>query len=185
MKRRVFTIFAALSLLLCVATTVLWVRSYYIGDSFERRELDTEWSIDITPGHISICRGNDPARIFDRGDTANWRHRGSSPGGQIWWRRSLAGRGVSALGLVYCWSHPHPAVTGFRLIAMPFWFICLTLAALAAWAIRSTWLQRRLQRRLRLGLCPTCGYDLRASKERCPECGQPVISAPHKGKALV
>jgi hypothetical protein len=32
----------------------------------------------------------------------------------------------------------------------------------------------RRQRRIAAGLCPRCGYDLRASEGRCPECGTEI-----------
>jgi hypothetical protein len=50
-------------------------------------------------------------------------------------------------------------------LIVPFWFVALVLVAVLAMLFR---LRRP---RPAPGLCATCGYDLRASPQRCPECG--------------
>jgi hypothetical protein len=60
-------------------------------------------------------------------------------------------------------------------IAAPFWFIFLLFLMPPLTLLRISMRQRY---RMRFGLCVTCGYDLRASKERCPECGTPIPGKP-------
>jgi hypothetical protein len=55
------------------------------------------------------------------------------------------------------------------------WLELLAYSALPAWWVTdrlATGARRRLvATRTRRGLCVSCGYDLRCSKSKCPECG--------------
>ena len=59
-----------------------------------------------------------------------------------------------------------------RYLGCPYWFIMLLTAILPA-ARLAGWRRRRRARRLRMrpSLCQHCGYDCRATPDRCPECG--------------
>ncbi len=52
----------------------------------------------------------------------------------------------------------------FSPVGIPFWFIAPMIATLF-------YLFTRRQKRHKPGYCRTCGYDLRATRDRCPECG--------------
>ncbi len=54
-------------------------------------------------------------------------------------------------------------------LELPLWIPTLVFGSLFC-ACRPLTFHRRRKRK-KLGLCVKCGYDLRASKDRCPECG--------------
>jgi hypothetical protein len=61
-------------------------------------------------------------------------------------------------------------------IVLPYWALVLAAGSAVAWSLYR--LRRRLDRE-RSGAvpCVSCGYDLRATPVRCPECGQVPTAA--------
>ncbi len=167
-RRRLCNVAAALSLGLCVATAALWVRSYRASDLVHF----------TTPGrwfYVNACRGT-----FTAGTWLKAEHNPSSlsPGWQglpvksIEWINPNDERKPRRLwrfaGFAYVEPGPGGRLISHRKVYGPLWSFCIGWSILpAVWV----WRWRSKAGRLQTGLCPTCGYDLRATPERCPECG--------------
>ena len=72
---------------------------------------------------------------------------------------SLIGLLISLAAWGAVWAMPYVTLTLLSLIGL-----------LSLFGIFYLPMHRRRERK-KLGLCVSCGYDLRGSKERCPECG--------------
>ena len=66
-----------------------------------------------------------------------------------------------------------------RIWGVPHWFVAALFMLPLIWMAYGWW-RTRAERRVARGLCGNCGYDMRASPERCPECGA-TRSAPLAG----
>jgi hypothetical protein len=189
-KRRLFNMLAAASLLLCIGTTALWIRSTWTLDSVEWTRVGARHSHFATAKRLELgtaYRGGlylawaSAPTIYSDGASVG----GSSPGLTFQYTHKPTAR-ISPID----WSDPmfahidRLAVAGFHygdlgttsfgrnfIVNLPLWFPTLITLVLPA----TLWLSRlRRSRRANRLLCPACGYDLRATPERCPECGLPV-----------
>lgn len=75
----------------------------------------------------------------------------------------------SALGFILLWVLGALALSMFGPI-----FAALATVGVCGTAAYFSLQQSRREARVAAGMCPKCGYDLRASNDRCPECGTPV-----------
>ena len=175
-RRRLLNLLTALSLLLCVAVCVLWVRSYRTYDFvllYESRAPSGEafgWA--YSSGGKLILHWETIGGDSRRKKLPMWSAVRASKNGGVASRWSKVDSARHAIGF-WLVSERHrysglPPVQS-RYLAVPYWFLAAATAAPpVGWIIRKT----RTRRRLATTRCLNCGYDLRATPARCPECGK-------------
>jgi hypothetical protein len=173
MKRRLFNIVSAFSLVLAVALAAMWVRSYWWWDVVIKPTGYSLSGVALEDGEISLTIDREWTPSLGK---HNWifhtRHTYSfrQPYSNLWrfelQTLHLTGdvRGINFGGPI---TYGGPA--DFYVV-FPVWLPLLLVCIMPAFWWRKHRKFRRIER-VRLRLCPTCGYDVRGSAGKCPECG--------------
>jgi hypothetical protein len=166
MTRQLLNVLTALSLLVCAAVLVLWVRSYGTTDRFDYQATTKLYSVLIHMGTFQVAQVDRDSGSVSVGF---YHHGASVRASATWWNdwhKPVTTRGMFHFGLV--------RGTYYRVLILPLW---IALAAAAVPPILRVRLKLRSHARERLGLCSTCGYDLTGNISGvCPECG--YVAAP-------
>jgi hypothetical protein len=84
--------------------------------------------------------------------------------------------------LGFGWGLEDAVARGGWEVVVPYWFLVIAFATPPiCWLVRAI----RRSRRPALGFCANCGYDLRATPHRCPECGAACKAANPAGESPV
>jgi hypothetical protein len=192
MRRRILTILArrirelatVVALICLIATCITWVRSYFVRDyvivawyGLGQRACRHQTLLATGRGGIALQdqtwlgvaqQLNEPRfhaeRRYDR-NVYYWVPRDAPC--SFW---NSLGFGLERV------SGPGGSPAAWTLI-VPCWAITPIAMLASLFGVRLIIRRRRRDRRLRLGLCPECGYDLRSSPYRCPECGAVIVPA--------
>ena len=180
LRRWLFNLLASLSLLLCICTSILWARSYnilyilsrdqdyhqYTGGWSETFRLDqgrVMFLVSLIPDAQRTQSYTPPPAKWTLYREPYWyAFRQNNRYSKFAWRFWYYGRTT----------RPSPAgfgPAGYWSIGLNLALISLAFAILPAFA-RIRYLRAKYFTR-RPGLCNKCGYDLRATPDRCPECG--------------
>jgi hypothetical protein len=196
LRRWLFNGTPAASLVFCLATTGMWVRSYWRfdlllwtqGDAAGSDYVLLKLSISSIRGgctfYIQHNNAKGEASVNDLKNYFTWHPRGfelSSDAVQTLdtmnsaWRMTYRFMPTSPSPFGFQAAANHGLYRGnyywYGAFAVPYWLPVIVFALLPfLWLLRQAlkWGKRNP------AACVVCGYDLRATPDRCPECGKTV-----------
>jgi hypothetical protein len=178
-RRQLFNFAAtAASLVLGVASVALWARSYQVYDYVEwswptRGEFGhrTRAGLITGQGGIGVFSQRSPSDPDDPRSGLRFRHESDAHHLQELSYPQTAHYLNRVMDMKHWWSRlgfVHESYGRRRLAGVPFWFLTALTAVPPTWSLARAARRRRDRTK---GRCPACGYDLRATPDRCPECG--------------
>jgi hypothetical protein len=188
---------ASLSALLWLATVFMWVRSSWYKDVFAFRTRLTLFQAESESGHMWLERDGyaplfppeydqrrrkklpDPTAVrlgdataFDFGDRWDMTVRYLGTPSTVWGAGSHWRFGGFAFLQALAINPDVQIPNSIRIIVVPYWMLLLGSGLLPLRCLLIEGLAMRSCDRRAAGQCGKCGYDLRASAGRCPECGE-------------
>ena len=157
MRWRLFTFAAVVSMTLCVMALVAWPVGYWRRVYVYYRFGAIQVGVQTHAGTMSLGIYEYPRPALMNG-----------------WGGAVRGLEADDYEGLFNFGHLHspPRRIGDNLYDgwwCPHWFLVALLGATPAmWVVRF----RRRREWLLRGRCRKCGYDMRATPERCPECGE-------------
>jgi hypothetical protein len=170
-----------LCLVLFLASLALWIRSYWVRDivSFGRQGGNchlvqsilgrTHWLTNLDGG----CSGGFDHRADRLSSQAIWNGGMSSYPLTVEWHGGFVWQTYSRTHFTMISATAPPLTSRHRLVVIPYWAPALIFGL--PLIVSTT--RRLLRRRRHPGRCPVCEYDLRATPQRCPECGTEFAAA--------